>query len=135
MDERKLKSEVFFKAVRSSGPGGQNVNKVSSAAELHWDFLNSLVVSDWQKSMIQKKLESMINVEGILKIRSDRFRDLGQNKRDCLQKLNSALEKCFRSVKPRIATKPKYSAKIKAQDQKRHLSAKKASRRKVQLSD
>ena len=135
MDERKLRSEIFFKAVRSSGPGGQNVNKVSSAAELHWDFSNSLVMNDWQKLMIQKKLESMINAEGILKIRSDRFRDLGQNKKDCLQKLTAALQKCFRPVKTRIATKPKFSAKIKAQESKRHLSAKKASRKKIAFSD
>ena len=71
-----IESEVKFVAVRSRGPGGQNVNKVSSAAILLWDFGHSNSLSAFQKEKVSAKLQSSINKENQIFLRSDEFRDL-----------------------------------------------------------
>lgn len=80
MDKEKIISELNFKAVRSSGAGGQNVNKVSSKVVLTFDLLNSLALSDEEKERSQKKLKSKLTSEGILILNCDEDRSQLKNK-------------------------------------------------------
>ncbi len=124
-------SEIEFKAIRSSGPGGQNVNKVSSCAQLYWEYQNSASITDDQKLLISLKLENFINKDGILYLRSDEFRDLERNKAKCLEKLNLLLKKAFFKPKPRKKTKPTFSSQLKRLDGKKNRSEIKKNRQKV----
>ena len=128
----RIRSEIQFSAVRSRGPGGQNVNKVSSAAQLKWDFMLSEALSDHQKNLINEKLYNYINKNEELYLRSDEFRDLERNKARCLQKLGELLKKAFHKPKPRKKTKPSRAAKKKRLESKRQRGETKKNRRKVE---
>lgn len=124
-------SEIHFKAIRSSGPGGQNVNKVSSCAQLYWHFQYSELITEDQKQQINLKLANYINKEGVLFLRSDEFRDLERNKAKCLEKLNQLLKKAFFRPKIRKKTKPTYSSQLKRLDGKKNRSEIKKNRQKI----
>ncbi len=126
MDLDLLEREVHFTAVRSRGPGGQNVNKVSSAAQLVWDFMNSKLLTWEEKSRLWEKGAHLITKEGTIQFRSDEFRDLERNKKRCLEKLAAAVKAALHVPKKRKATKPTRSSKIKRREQKsRHSETKK----------
>jgi len=118
MSPEHFRREVIFKAVRSRGPGGQNVNKVSSAAQMSWDFEHSLLLNSEQKHRVREKLANLITNEGVLILRSDEFRDLERNKARCLEKLAAAVVKALHVPKKRKATKPSKTAKAKRRDEK-----------------
>lgn len=103
--------EIDFISQRSGGPGGQNVNKTNSSVQLRWDFHQSQILSEDQKTLIQKKLSNMINSDGTLYIRSELHRDFEKNKKDALEKLQAHLTKAFFKPKPRKATKPTRGSK------------------------
>ncbi len=126
-----LSKELEYAAVRSRGPGGQNVNKVSSAAVLYWDVRASTAFSDWQKSRIFEKLTSTINKQGQVFVRSDEFRDLERNKQRCFEKLLQMLSQALYRPKKRVATRPTYSSKMRKRVSKTIRSETKARRRKV----
>lgn len=126
-----LKREVYFVAVRSRGPGGQNVNKVSSAAVLYWNFAWSSLITDQQKELIRQKCSSAINKEGQIYTRSDEFRDLERNKARCLEKLEGLLAHAFHKPKKRTATKPTRSSKLRKRESKNRRSETKKMRQKV----
>lgn len=127
----KIRSEIQFSAVRSRGPGGQNVNKVSSAAQLKWDFMLSEHLSENQKNLINQKLYNYINKKEELYLRSDEFRDLERNKARCLQKLGELLRTAFHKPKPRKKTKPTKASQRKRLDSKRQRGETKSNRKKV----
>lgn len=131
IDRDRLRSEVYFKAVRSRGPGGQNVNKVSSAAILYWDFLHSLILNEDQKTRLMGKLAGLINSEDQIYVRSDESRDLEQNKNRCLDKLAALVAQALHVPKKRKATKPTYSSKVKKRETKARRSETKRLRKKV----
>lgn len=110
--------EIEFDALRSRGPGGQNVNKVSSAAQAFWNFQESLLLNVEQKWLIQTKLSSYINKEGLFTLRSDEYRDLPRNKERCVEKILDLLVKAFHKNKARKASKPTYSSKLKKLESK-----------------
>lgn len=118
MGPEHFRREVVFKAVRSRGPGGQNVNKVSSAAQLSWEFEHSLLLNPEQKSRVRNKLGNMINSEGVLMLRSDEYRDLERNKARCLEKLADHVAAALHVPKKRRATKPTRSSQVRRVDQK-----------------
>jgi ribosome-associated protein len=128
-------NEVTFYAVRSRGPGGQNVNKVSSSALLVWDFRNSNHINWEQKNLIREKLAGRINADGHLHLRSDEFRDFEKNKSRCLKKLEEMLSRAWHKPKPRKATRPTRSSKIKKRDQKQRRGETKRGRQKVSPID
>ncbi len=118
-------SEWKFTASRSSGKGGQNVNKLDTKVELHFDYLNSNLLNDEQKSLIAKKLASLINKEGILKIVSQEDRSQLANKKNTIEKFYNHLEKTFKKAKKRIPTKRSKQSKMKRLKTKKIHSEKK----------
>ena len=131
MNLKLILSEVSFISMRSSGPGGQNVNKVSSAVQLYWDYSASYVVNQEQKDLIRIKLKNMINKEDQVYIRCEEFRDLEQNKKRALEKLLIAVEKALHKAKVRKPSKPTYSSKMKKLDSKKKRSVIKQNRKKL----
>jgi ribosome-associated protein len=101
-----ISQEVVLVAVRSRGPGGQNVNKVSSAAQLFWYYLESAGLSADEKHRVGLKLTNLINKEGQIYLRADEFRDLERNRSRALEKLEAHLREALHRPKARRATKP-----------------------------
>ena len=126
-----LLHELTFTTSRSSGPGGQNVNKVNSKVTLKWDVAYSFVLKPDQKEMIIKKLASHITTEGILMITAQENRSQLENKEAVISKLDQLLIKAFRITKVRKATKPTKAAKQKRIKSKKYHSEKKQWRQKL----
>lgn len=101
-----LSTEFQFLTSRSSGPGGQNVNKVNSKVELRFDIQNSDLLSEDQKNILLVKLASKITSEGILSVVSQRDRSQLSNKEDAIEKLYLLIAKALTPVKPRKNTRP-----------------------------
>ena len=121
-------SELSFKFRRSSGPGGQNVNKLNTSVELQYDFVHSAVLSDGQRQRIAEKLAARLNSTGALSIQSARFRTQGRNRADCLDKLAALLAEALKTQLKRKKTKPSRAAQARRLDSKRRHSDKKKSR-------
>jgi ribosome-associated protein len=105
MDKDKIISELSFKAVRSSGAGGQNVNKVSSKVVLTFDLNNSQSLSDEEKERSQKKLKSKLTLDGILILNCDEDRSQLKNKEIVIKRFLELIEKSLVIPKERKATK------------------------------
>jgi ribosome-associated protein len=101
-----LSPEFQFLTSRSSGPGGQNVNKVNSKVELRFDIQNSSLLTDNQKEILLVKLATKITSEGILSVVSQRDRSQLANKEDAIEKLYLLITKALKPVKPRKNTRP-----------------------------
>jgi ribosome-associated protein len=122
--------ELKFKAVRSSGAGGQNVNKVSSKVELTFDLQNSNSLSELEKSRLLKKLSSKLSKENILIMQCEETRSQHKNKELVIQKLLDTLEANLVIPKRRRKTKPTRSAIEKRLRSKKRAAQKKANREK-----
>lgn len=131
MNWGRIAQEFSFTSVRSRGPGGQNVNKVSSSARLRWSVGESEGLSDDEKLRVFEKLEPYINKDGELVLRSDEFRDLERNKARCEEKLQTLLKKALHKPKPRKKTKPSKAQKQKRLESKHKRSEVKKARQKV----
>jgi ribosome-associated protein len=124
-------SELEFSYARSSGPGGQNVNKTSSKAILHWNLENAPWVPAAVKSRFVDRFHNRMTVNGDVVIHSDESRDRSVNERRCLEKLEEMLEQVWRAPTKRIATKPSASSRKRRLAGKRQRSDIKKGRRKV----
>ena len=120
-----LLSELKFRNSRSSGPGGQSVNKVETRVELLLDIPNSIILTDEQKEIILSKLTNRINNEGILQISSDESRSQLKNKNIVIERLFDLLEDTLKPVKKRKPTKPRRTAIEKRLKSKKIKSDKK----------
>jgi ribosome-associated protein len=137
MDEKKRpqrgphipQEELLFTYARSSGAGGQNVNKVNSKAILRWVPAASRVLSLEMRERFFKKFASRLTGEGELVIMSDRFRDQGRNAADCMEKLVEMIESVRYAPKKRRATKPTFGSKMRRLKEKKVHGEKKQSRR------
>lgn len=114
-----LSAEFTFQSSRSSGPGGQNVNKVNSKVELRFNISNSLLLTDDQKQILLARLSTKINAEGFLIIVSQKDRSQLANKEDSIRKAYELIAKALRPVKKRKATKPSRSSIEKRLTEKR----------------
>jgi ribosome-associated protein len=123
--------EFQFQASRSGGAGGQNVNKVSTKVELRFNVLNSSLLDDTQKAMIQEKLKNQINAEGELIIVSQEERTQLRNKNTVIKKFRELLKKALFMPKKRLKVKPTAEMVAKRLESKKKNSEKKASRGKV----
>ena len=126
MDEAKIISELKYKAVRSSGPGGQHVNKVASKVWAIFDLDNSEGLSDEEKIRIRQRLGKLLNKEGQLLLAADGFRSQHQNKSQATQRLVTLVRKALQNPKKRRPTK-----RTKASIEKRLASKKKDAQKKA----
>jgi len=122
-------TELQFNFIRSSGPGGQNVNKVSTAVQLRFDIINSPSLSDEVKRRLIVKSGNKVTKEGILIIEAKRFRTQESNKQDAIEKFTELIRKAGRKPKKRIKTKPSYKSKQKRIEEKKKRSETKKLRR------
>jgi ribosome-associated protein len=116
---------------RSSGKGGQNVNKVSTKALLKWNFKDSNAMPQAMKTRFRNQFATRINLLGEVVIQSDRYRSQLQNENDCFDKLLEMIKLVEFPPKARRKTKPSKAQKKKRLDSKRKNSEKKSERRKI----
>lgn len=128
--QKNILAELTFTSSRSSGPGGQNVNKVNSKITLQWNVSQSTTFTDEEKIVILHKLASHITKEGVLQLTSQEARSQLQNKEAVVQKLEKLLIKAFTKKKTRKPTKPSKAAKQKRILQKKQHGEKKKWRQK-----
>ena len=129
MNEEIILSELDYKAVRSSGPGGQHSNKTSTKVELGFDVENSEGLSEKEKIRIQKKLAGRINKEGILKMSCEDSRSQNTNKEIVTLNFFFQLKESLKRPKPRKKTRPTKASKLKRLDNKKKKSEIKANRK------
>lgn len=122
-------AELQFQYVRSSGPGGQNVNKVSSKAVLRWNVRESAAISAEVRQRFLAKYAARVTMAGEVLISSQRYRDQQRNTSDCLEKLRAMLTTIARPPKRRRATKPTVASRQRRVSEKRIHSQKKQTRR------
>jgi ribosome-associated protein len=122
-------SELEFVTSRSSGPGGQNVNKVNTKVTLRWPVVASVILSSEERDTITQKLASRITLEGELVISAQDKRSQLQNKEAALARLDELLTKAFVKKKKRKATKPSKVAVQKRIESKKRQGEKKKMRR------
>jgi ribosome-associated protein len=122
-------SEIDISFSRSSGPGGQNVNKVNSRATLRWSPMESESISVGLRKRFLEKFNSRLTRDGELILHSDRFRDQTRNIADVIERLHDMIAQVRTPPKKRVPTRPSRAAKAKRVDQKRAHSKKKRARR------
>jgi ribosome-associated protein len=123
--------EFEFTYARSSGPGGQNVNKVNSKAILRWNPMTSPTLPDDVRARFLSRFSSKLTTGGEIVIHSERTRDQRKNAADCLERVRIMLLEIARPPKKRRPTKPSRGSKERRLDSKRRDSAKKSNRRNV----
>ncbi|QDU94417.1 alternative ribosome rescue aminoacyl-tRNA hydrolase ArfB [Lignipirellula cremea] len=119
--------ELRFSFARSSGPGGQNVNKVNSKATLHWSVVNCEALPEPVRVRFMQQNKRRINNDGDVVIHSQRFRDQGRNVADCIEKLRALLVIAAEAPTYRKPTRPTKGSK------RRRLNDKKATGEKKRL--
>ena len=122
--------EVDFTAIRAQGAGGQNVNKVSSAAHLRFDVHASSLPED-VKARLLALADQRINGEGVIVIKAQESRSLPMNRADALVRLQAMVDSAARPPTVRRATKPTRASKLRRLDGKTRVAQTKASRAKV----
>jgi ribosome-associated protein len=117
--------EIQIDFMRASGPGGQNVNKVSSAAQLRFDIRNSPSLEPEVKERLIRLAGSRVTGDGILIIEAKRYRTQEQNRFDAIQRLVTLVQKALEKPKLRRKTRPTLASKHKRLQAKRQHSEKK----------
>jgi ribosome-associated protein len=126
--------ELIFRASRSAGPGGQNVNKVNSRITLFFDVANSRSLSDEQKRRILSRLATRADKNGLLRVVSQRFRTQNANRRTAVERLQKLLADALKTRPVRKKTKVPYAARQRRLKQKRRRSLLKQQRAKRNLA-
>jgi ribosome-associated protein len=127
--ERDLSGELAYSSSRSSGPGGQNVNKVNSRIELRFNLMDSSLLNDAEKSRIQSVLGNRINREGFLVLVSQTERSQLANKKKVTERFYRLLNNALLPVKKRKPTFPTLASKERRIESKKLQSRKKALRK------
>ncbi len=128
---RDFSSELKFSTSRSSGPGGQNVNKVNSKVELRFNVEMSAILSEFEKEIILKKLKNKINSENELIITVQSDRSQLKNKNEAIDKFNQLISKALTPRKKRRPTSPTKSSVEKRLKQKKEDGKIKQMRKKI----
>jgi len=132
-DEATILNELTFKAIRSSGSGGQHVNKVSSKVELTFNLSDSLVFDDIQKVRLLNKLQNRLTKDGVLILQCGESRSQHKNKDIIIKRFLGLIKAALKIPKKRRATKVPKSVVRKRLKSKRKNSEKKANRQKPNL--
>lgn len=127
-------SEIELSATRSQGPGGQAVNKTSSAIHLRFDIMASSM-PDWHKRRALKIRDKRLTTEGVIVIKAQNERSQERNKQDALERLVEILAEAFKVQKIRRPTRPTRGAVRRRLDKKVQRGAIKKTRRKVSRDD
>jgi ribosome-associated protein len=123
-------SEIEFSAIRASGPGGQNVNKVSSAIHLRFDVRSSSLPDAVKEKILQMR-DTRISTEGVIVIKAQKFRSQEKNKLESLARLDELLQKSQHVETPRRQTRPSKSSVRKRLEGKKKQGSVKKNRGKV----
>lgn len=133
MDRNLILSELQFKAMRSSGPGGQHANKVSSKVEVTFNLVTSAGLNEREKDRLQLKLKSKLSKNGVLLLQCDESRSQHTNKDIVTERLLKLLENALILPKKRKPSKPSRSSIEKRLKSKKKAALKKADRTKPRL--
>ena len=129
MEEDLILRELDYKAVRSSGPGGQHANKTATKVELSFDVSNSEGLSEDEKNRLHKKLSGRINKDGILKMSNEDSRSQPTNKEIVTSNFLNEIKEALRKPRKRKKTKPTKASKIKRLKEKKRKSEIKTNRK------
>lgn len=122
--------EIEFTYARSSGPGGQNVNKVASKAQMRWKLPSSSVVLPFGTvERMRASFPSRFTTEGEIILQSQSFRDQERNRGDCLEKLAEMIRDCLQAPRARKKTKPTYGSQLRRMEEKKRQSVRKQNRK------
>jgi ribosome-associated protein len=108
-----LFKECSYRTSRSSGPGGQHVNKTETRVELRWDMKNSSCLTPGEKNRLEHRLSSRLSEDGLLILTSNRFRSQLRNREDVNERFLALLEAGLKVSPRRIPTKPNRSSREK----------------------
>jgi len=114
--------ELVFKVSRSSGPGGQNINKVNTRVTLLFDVANCESLSDWQKQRILTRLATRADKNGVLRVVSQKFRTQRANRNAAVERLQQLLTDALKIRPIRKKSKVSYAAKQRRLEEKRRRS-------------
>ena len=127
-------NEIQLDFVRSSGPGGQNVNKVSSAVQLRFDAAKSPALADGVRQRLRQISGRRMTSDGVLIIEARRYRSQERNREDAINRLTALLRQAAEKPRQRRRTKPSPAAKQKRLTSKRHRGEIKRRRRNVRIN-
>lgn len=122
-------NELVWRFVRASGPGGQNVNKVSSAVQLRFDVRGSESLPEAVRERLLRLARNRINRDGVLVIEARRFRAQERNREDARARLASLVRRAAQVPRPRVATRPTAASKRRRVEDKRRRALLKQARR------